>query len=72
MIGVEDRAPTVGELERMRGLVDEAMRDGVAGLSTALIYPPGTYASTTELVAMAEVVGRYGGIYSTHMRNESS
>jgi N-acyl-D-aspartate/D-glutamate deacylase len=72
VIGVEDRAPTAAELERMRKLVDEAMRDGAAGLSTALIYPPGTYARTAELVAMAEAVGRYGGIYSTHMRNESS
>jgi N-acyl-D-amino-acid deacylase len=72
VIGVEDRTPTTAELERMRKLVDEAMRDGAAGLSTALIYPPGIYARTAELVAMAEVVGRYGGIYSTHMRNESS
>jgi N-acyl-D-aspartate/D-glutamate deacylase len=72
VIGVEDRAPTTAELESMRQLVDEAMRDGAAGLSTALIYPPGIYARTAELVAMAEVVGRYGGIYSTHMRNESS
>jgi N-acyl-D-amino-acid deacylase len=72
VVGVADRAPTAAELDRMRKLVDEAMRDGAAGLSTALIYPPGTYARTAELVAMAEVVGRYGGIYSTHMRNESS
>jgi N-acyl-D-amino-acid deacylase len=72
VIGVEDRAPTAAELDRMRTLVDEAMRDGAAGLSTALIYPPGIYARTAELVAMAEMVGRYGGIYSTHMRNESS
>lgn len=71
VIGVEDRAPTPAELDRMRALVDQAMRDGAAGLSTALIYPPGTYARTAELVAMAEVVGKYGGIYSTHMRNES-
>ena len=71
VIGVEDRAPTPAELDRMRQLVDQAMRDGAAGLSTALIYPPGTYARTSELVAMAEVVSRYGGIYSTHMRNES-
>jgi N-acyl-D-amino-acid deacylase len=72
VIGDEDRAPTAAELDKMRGHVDQAMRDGAAGLSTALIYPPGTYARTEELVAMAEVVGRYGGIYSTHMRNESS
>ncbi|MBK5293453.1 MAG: D-aminoacylase [Acidobacteriia bacterium] len=71
VVGVEDRPPTASELDRMRQLVDQAMRDGAAGLSTALIYPPGTYARTSELVAMAEVVSRYGGIYSTHMRNES-
>ncbi|HZO57757.1 MAG TPA: D-aminoacylase [Bryobacteraceae bacterium] len=72
VIGVEDRAPTAAELERMKQHVDQAMRDGAAGLSTALIYPPGTYARTSELVAMAQVVSKYGGIYSTHMRNESS
>jgi len=72
VIGDEDRAPTPAELNRMRQHVEQAMRDGAAGLSTALIYPPGTYARTAELVAMAEVAGRFGGIYSTHMRNESS
>jgi N-acyl-D-aspartate/D-glutamate deacylase len=72
VIGVEDRAPTAAELQRMAEFVDEAMRDGAAGLSTALIYPPGIYAGTAELVAMAAVVARYNGIYSTHMRNESS
>jgi len=72
VIGDEDRAPTPAELDRMRQHVEQAMRDGAAGLSTALIYPPGTYARTEELVAMAEVAGRFGGIYSTHMRNESS
>jgi N-acyl-D-amino-acid deacylase len=72
VIGVEDRAPSAAELDRMRERVDQAMREGTAGLSTALIYPPGTYARTEELVAMAEVASRYGGIYSTHMRNESA
>src|ERR1041385_5058970 len=48
------------------------MRDGVVGLSTALIYPPGTYAKADELVAMAKVVGQYGGSYMSHMRNESN
>src|SRR5260370_4622147 len=55
----------------MKELVAQAMRDGAVGLSTALIYPPGTYARTDELVELAKVVGRYGGFYSTHMRNES-
>ena len=56
----------------MKELVAAAMRDGVVGLSTALIYPPGTYAKTDELVAMAKVVGQYGGSYMSHMRNESN
>ena len=56
----------------MKELVAQAMRDGVVGLSTALIYPPGTYAKTDELVAMAKVAGQYGGVYMSHMRNESN
>jgi N-acyl-D-aspartate/D-glutamate deacylase len=71
VIGDENRAPTEPELAKMRALIDQAMKDGVVGFSTALIYPPGTYATTAELVEMAKVVGRYGGIYLTHMRNES-
>lgn len=71
VIGEENRAPTPEQLDQMRAHVEQAMRDGVVGLSTALIYPPGTYASTEELVEMAKVAGRYGGVYFTHMRNES-
>ena len=71
VIGEENRPPNEPELAKMRALVDQAMKDGAVGLSTALIYPPGTYATTTELVEMAKVAGRYGGIYMTHMRNES-
>ncbi len=48
------------------------MRDGAGGLSTALIYPPATYASTSEVVALARVAARHGGFYSTHLRNESN
>ncbi len=66
----EDRAPTRAELERMRGLVDDAMRDGALGLGSALIYSPATYADTDELVALAEVVARYGGMYISHLRSE--
>jgi N-acyl-D-aspartate/D-glutamate deacylase len=72
VIGDVDRAPTADEMERMKQLVGQAMIDGAAGLSTALIYPPGTYARTDELVEMAKVAAKYGGFYSTHMRNESS
>jgi len=71
VIGVENRPPTAAELDRMRRHVEEAMRDGAVGVSTALIYPPGTYATTAELVELAKVAARYGGIYLTHMRNES-
>ncbi|MBL8213631.1 MAG: D-aminoacylase [Bryobacterales bacterium] len=71
VIGDVDREPTPAELDQMRKHVDQAMRDGAVGLSTALIYPPGTYAKTAELVAMAKVVGQYGGAYMSHMRNES-
>lgn len=71
VIGETDRTPTPAEMEAMKRLVDEAMRDGAAGLSTALIYPPGIFQSQEEIVALAKVVRPYGGIYSTHMRNES-
>ncbi len=66
----DDRAPTPPELERMRGLVDAAMREGALGLGSALIYAPATYADTDELVALAEVAGRHGGMYISHMRSE--
>jgi N-acyl-D-amino-acid deacylase len=72
VIGDVDRTPTADEMERMKQLVGQAMIDGAAGLSTALIYPPGTYARTDELVEMAKVAAKYGGFYSTHMRNESA
>jgi len=71
VIGDQDREPTPAELDRMKQLVAEAMRDGAVGLSTALIYPPGTFAKTRELVELAKVTAPYGGFYSTHMRNES-
>jgi N-acyl-D-amino-acid deacylase len=71
VLGEEGRAPTPNELNAMRSLVDQAMQQGAAGLSSALIYPPGAFASTDELVELAKVVSRYGGFYSTHLRNES-
>jgi N-acyl-D-amino-acid deacylase len=70
VLGDVDRAPTPAELEKMKSLVAEAMRDGAFGLSTALIYPPGHYAKTEELIELAKVAGHYGGIYGTHMRSE--
>jgi N-acyl-D-amino-acid deacylase len=71
VIGQENRAPTPAELERMKGLVREAMQDGAVGLSTSLQYAPAPYASTGELIALAAESARYGGIYATHMRSES-
>lgn len=71
VIGQENRAPTPAELERMKGLVREAMQDGAVGLSTSLQYAPAPYASTEELIALAAESARYGGIYATHMRSES-
>ncbi len=70
VLGDVDRAPTAPELEKMKSLVAEAMRDGAFGISTALIYPPGHYAKTEELIELAKVAGQYGGIYGTHMRSE--
>ncbi|HYL97324.1 MAG TPA: amidohydrolase family protein, partial [Blastocatellia bacterium] len=66
----DDRAPTAAELEQMRKLVAQAMQDGAMGVSTALIYAPGYYAKTDELIELAKVAAKYGGNYATHMRNE--
>ncbi|MEK6322542.1 MAG: D-aminoacylase [Acidobacteriota bacterium] len=70
MKGDFDRPPAPEELQRMRELIDGAMRDGAVGLSTGLEYVPGAYAKTDEIVELAKVAASYGGIYATHMRNE--
>jgi N-acyl-D-amino-acid deacylase len=72
VIGDDDRVPTAAELETMKGLVAQAMKDGALGVSTALIYPPGHYAKTEELIELAKVAGQYGGIYASHMRSEGT
>ncbi len=69
-MGFEARAPTTGELDAMRGHVSEAMEAGAYGLSTGLIYPPGIFAETLEIVELAKVAARYGGVYDTHIRGE--
>ncbi|HZP56525.1 MAG TPA: D-aminoacylase [Dehalococcoidia bacterium] len=69
-MGLERREPSERELERMRELLDEGMRAGAIGMSTGLVYVPGTFARTDELAALASVVARYGGIYTSHIRNE--
>lgn len=70
VLGDIDRAPTAAELEKMKALVAEAMQQGALGVSTALIYPPGHYAKTEELIELAKVAAQYGGRYATHMRSE--
>ncbi|PFG74912.1 dihydroorotase [Tepidiforma thermophila] len=70
VMGLERRAPTADELAKMRGHVARAMEQGAAGLSTGLIYEPGRYAATEEIVALAAEAAPYGGLYVTHMRNE--
>ncbi|MBS0422405.1 MAG: D-aminoacylase [Proteobacteria bacterium] len=72
VIGDDNRAPTAAELQKMRQLVAEAMRDGAFGLSTALQYAPAPYATTEELIALAAEAGRFGGIYASHMRSEQT
>jgi dihydroorotase/N-acyl-D-amino-acid deacylase len=72
VIGDDDRAPTPAELEQMKALVEQAMKDGALGVSSALIYPPNIYAKTDELIALAQVASKYGGMYATHMRSEGA
>ena len=70
VMGTDDRVPTSEELKQMELLVEQGMKDGAVGLSTGLIYVPGTYAKTDEIVSLARIVARHGGLYATHMRNE--
>jgi dihydroorotase/N-acyl-D-amino-acid deacylase len=70
VLGSERRAPTPTELEQMKKLVAEAMEQGALGLSTSLVYAPANYATTDELVELAEVAAARGGVYASHMRGE--
>lgn len=72
VIGYEDRAPSKDELDQMKRLVAEAMRDGALGLSSSLQYVPARFASTDELIELAKVAKQYGGIYATHQRGEAN
>jgi N-acyl-D-amino-acid deacylase len=72
VLGNADRAPDADELERMRELTREAMEEGAMGVSSALIYAPGFYAKTPELIALAEVAAGYDGMYISHMRSEGN
>ena len=71
VVGKDDRPPTPAELERMKQLVAGAMEQGALGLSTSLQYVPDRFASTDEIVELAKVAARYGGVYFTHQRSES-
>jgi N-acyl-D-amino-acid deacylase len=71
-LGNADRAPSPEELSRMQELVRQAMREGALGIGSALIYTPGTFADTKELIALAEAAGEYGGGYISHMRSEGN
>lgn len=72
VMGLENRAPSADELQAMRDITEAQMRSGALGLSTGLYYTPGSYAETAEIVELAKVAARYGGIYDSHMRDESS
>ena len=72
VLQMSDAAPTPAQLEQMKSLVDTAMNEGAIGLSTGLYYAPGSYATTEEVIALAKVAAVHGGIYDTHMRDEST
>ena len=70
VLGSEAREPTAEELAKMKAIMEAAMKAGAIGMTTALIYPPASYAKTDELIEMAKVAGQYGGIYASHIRGE--
>ncbi|MEM2893106.1 MAG: D-aminoacylase [Candidatus Bathyarchaeia archaeon] len=70
VMGFENRSPTKRELQEMGEIVEEGMREGAFGLSTGLVYPPGIFTKTDEIIELAKVAARYGGIYSSHIRGE--
>ncbi|MDQ6812613.1 MAG: D-aminoacylase [Bacteroidota bacterium] len=71
VLGTANREPTTNELDRMKALVEQAMKAGAVGFSTGLIYIPGTYAKTAEVVALAKVASAYNGVYASHIRDEA-
>lgn len=72
VIGMADRAPSTAEMEQMKQLVHEGMQNGAFGLSSGPFYSPGSFASTQELIKLAEVAAEYGGVYTSHIRDESN
>src|SRR6202166_1555058 len=71
VLGDDNKQPAAEQLDQMKALVRDAMKDGAVGVSTALEYAPAPFAKTEELISLAAESGKFGGIYSTHMRNES-
>ncbi len=72
VMGMSDARPTPQQIEKMKALVATAMKEGAIGLSTGLYYAPGSYSTTEEVIALARVAAQQGGIYDTHMRDEST
>jgi N-acyl-D-amino-acid deacylase len=70
VLGTSAKAPTPEELDRMKAIMETAMKAGAMGMTTALIYPPSSYTTTAELIEIAKVAGKYGGIYASHIRGE--
>lgn len=70
VLGQDSREPNSEELARMKAIMETAMKNGALGMTTALIYPPASYAKTPELIEIAKVAGQYGGIYASHIRGE--
>jgi N-acyl-D-amino-acid deacylase len=71
-LGYENRPPTAGELDRMKGLVRQAMEEGALGIGSSLIYAPAFYAQADELIALSREAGKYGGMYISHIRSEGN
>ena len=71
VMGMADRSPTEAEMVRMKSLMESAMQEGALGISVGLVYAPGIYSNTEELIELARVVGHYGGIYTAHVRDEA-
>jgi N-acyl-D-amino-acid deacylase len=72
VMGMADAAPTAEQMDRMKSLVERGMKAGAIGMSTGLYYAPGSYAKTEEVIELAKVAAAYGGVYDTHMRDEST
>jgi N-acyl-D-amino-acid deacylase len=70
VLGRANREATADEMKRMEAIVEKAMKDGAVGLSTGLIYIPGTYTKTSEIISLAKIASAFGGVYATHMRDE--